>query len=60
MDIGFAINTHDKDGDIIDECIMIYFNDFVLIRIEGMEELEQVIKKLQNIKTEIIENNLTT
>lgn len=56
MNIGFSIDMHDKDGDKFDDCLLLHFNDTLLLRLTNVEELDEVIKKLQNIKKEIIEN----
>ena len=58
MEIGFSIDMHDKDGDKFDDCLLLHFNDTFLLRLANVKELDEVIKKLQNIKTEVIENYL--
>ncbi len=56
MDIGFSINQHDKDGDKFDDCLLLHFNDTFLLRLADVKELEEVIKQLQTIKNEVVEN----
>ena len=56
MNIGFSINQYDKDGDKYDDCLMLHFNDTFLLRLADVKELEEVIKQLQNIKNEVVEN----
>ena len=56
MDIGFSIDMHDKDGDKFDDCLLLHFNDTFLLRLADVKELDEVIKKLQDIKTEVVEN----
>lgn len=56
MDIGFSIDMHDKDGDKFDDCLLLHFNDTFLLRLADVKELDEVIKKLQDIKKEVVEN----
>lgn len=56
MNIGFSIDMHDKDGDKFDDCLLLHFNDTFLLRLADVKELDEVIKKLQDIKTEVVEN----
>lgn len=56
MKIGFSIDMHDKDGDKFDDCLLLHFNDTFLLRLADVKELDEVIKKLQEIKTEVVEN----
>ena len=56
MNIGFSIDMHDKDGDKFNDCLLLHFNDTFLLRLADVKELDEVIKKLQDIKTEVVEN----
>jgi len=56
MDIGFSIDMHDKEGDKFDDCLLIHFNDTFLLRLAGANELDEVIRKLHDIRKEIVEN----
>jgi hypothetical protein len=56
MDIGFTVNLHDKDGDVFDKCLLLHFNDTFILKISNLKELDNIIKQLQDIKTEVKEN----
>ena len=56
MNIGFSVDMHDKDGDKFNDCLLLHFNDTFLLRLADVKELDEVIKKLQDIKTEVVEN----
>jgi hypothetical protein len=56
VDVGFSVDMHDKDGDVVDSCLMIHFNDTFLLRLSDLNEMDILIKKLQNIRQEISEN----
>jgi hypothetical protein len=56
MDVTFSVNMHDKDGDVFDKCILLHFNDTFILKISDLKELDNTIKQLQDIKTEITEN----
>ena len=56
MKIGFSIDMHDKDGDKFDDCLLLHLNNTFLLRLSDVKELDEVIKKLQNIRTEIFDN----
>jgi hypothetical protein len=56
MNIGFSIDQHDKDGDKFDDCLLLHFNDTFLLRLSDVKELDEVIKELQDIRTELVDN----
>lgn len=56
MEIGFSINMHDKDGDKFDDCLLLHINDTFLLRVADVKELNEIIKKLQDIRTEVVDN----
>jgi hypothetical protein len=53
MDISFSTNIYDKDGDCIETCLLVYFDNKVILKLQDLSELKNVIKKLEEIKTEI-------
>lgn len=55
MKVTFTRFLHDRDGDIYDEGIWLYFNSTTGIRINDELELLNLIENLQNIKKEISE-----
>ena len=56
MNIEFSIDQYDKDGDKFDDCLLLHFNDTFLLRLADVKELDEVIKKLQDIRTEVVDN----
>jgi hypothetical protein len=56
MDITFSINQYDYEGDIFDKCILLHFDNFI-IRLNDLDELDQMIEQLINIKYEIEESH---
>jgi hypothetical protein len=49
----FSINQYDKDGDAIDECILLHIGDDVILRLNGKEELDSLIEQLKNCQRQI-------
>lgn len=56
MTLTFSINQYDQDGDKFDDCILIYFNNNVILRFKSIEEYEEFVKKANNLIPEIKEN----
>ena len=56
MKIGFSVDLHDKDGDVFDNCIILHLGDMTMIRINNVDELEQIIIDLGDIRTELVDN----
>ena len=56
MDIGFSINLHDRDGRTYEEGFFLHIEPNTIIKIKDIKELNQFIKQLNKIKTEITEN----
>ncbi len=56
MDIKFSVNTYDSDGDITDNGILLHINDTFSLRVSCIEELDDMIVDLLNIKQEIVDN----
>ena len=56
IEIGFSKNMYDKDGDIMDDCILLYFNDTFILRVADLDDLDSVITQLQFIRNEIATN----
>jgi|LakMenEpi03Aug12_release.lakeMendotaPanAssembly.Ray.scaffolds.fasta_scaffold00478_64 hypothetical protein len=54
-EILFSVNEYDKDGDLINKSILLDFNKFI-IRLDDLEDLEDLINQLVDIKKEIQEN----
>lgn len=55
-DISFSVNTYDHDGDLIDNCILLHLSNNTILRVENIDELENMIEQLYNIKVEIEQN----
>lgn len=55
-DISFSVNTYDHDGDLIDNCILLHLSNNTILRVENLDELENMIEQLYNIKVEIEQN----
>jgi hypothetical protein len=56
MDVGFTINLHDSSGHVWDKCLLLHFDESLILRLKGVDDLDDVIKQLKKIKKEIIEN----
>jgi hypothetical protein len=56
MKLTFSVNRFDNEGDVIDNCILLHINETTILKLVNMEELNNVIKQLENIKNEITEN----
>ena len=54
MEVEFSINLYDKDGDQYDECVNLHFGRNLILRLENVDELEQVVEELNKIKKEIL------
>ena len=57
MDVTFSINEYDFEGDISEKGIYLHFGQVRIKVAETMEEYEDLLINLYNIKTEILENN---
>ena len=58
IDIGFSIDMHDNEGDVVDSCILLHINDTFILKLNNMSELDNTIKQLQDIRKEISNNFL--
>jgi hypothetical protein len=56
--VEFSVNLHDRDGDVIDSCILLHINDTIILKLNNLNELDGLINGLQNVKKEILENLL--
>lgn len=56
MELGFTINSYDKDGDIWEEGIYIHFGETRIMVAKSFEEYEKFINNLTLMKQEIKEN----
>ena len=54
--VGFTKNQYDKDGDMWSECILLYFGDDLILKIENIDELDHIISELKKVSKEIKEN----
>lgn len=55
QNVSFAINQYDSDGDIADECILLYL-DATILKLSGVKQLDVFIENLQLISKEIKEH----
>lgn len=53
MNIAFSINHYDKDGDKIDDCIHLHFDELFILRVSDLDDIQQMIKQLEKIREEI-------
>lgn len=51
----FSINQYDRDGDITQECVSIHLDDSFTVHFKNLDELNELILNLQNIRNEIKE-----
>lgn len=56
MNIKFTINLHDASGHAWDKCLLLHFDNSLILRLNGVDDLTDVIKQLKQIKKEIKEN----
>lgn len=54
-DATFSVNQYDKDGDLVDDCIMVYVGTAIL-RFTTVKQLDVFVEQLQKISSEIKEN----
>ena len=57
VSVAFSINLYDKDGDKFDDCLLLYIDDNLLLRLSDLKDLDNLIKQLQSIRNEVAENN---
>lgn len=58
-DITFSVNQYDKDGEVIDEGIFLYFGDTSIKVASNFEEFKTILWQMQKIVNEIEENEQT-
>lgn len=56
MDVAFSVNLHDKDGDVFSECLLLHFDERLILKLDGVQDLKKLIKKLKKIEKEVVEN----
>ena len=56
MNICFSINEYDFEGDIIEKGIFLHFENTRIKVANTMEEYEDFLINVYNIKTELLEN----
>jgi hypothetical protein len=55
MKVTFSVDLHDSDGDVYDECILLYIGDCTIIKLKK-EGLNDFINSLKIIQKELKEN----
>lgn len=55
MKVSFLVNSYDADGDLIEKEIILRIGNFSM-HLDSIESLNGLIKNLENIKKEILEN----
>jgi hypothetical protein len=55
MEVSFTLNLHDDEGDVYDNCLLLHFDKKTILKLDNIEELEDIIAVLQDIKTELNE-----
>jgi hypothetical protein len=56
VEILFSINYYDADGDIVDKGIFIYFGNRFILKVDYLEDLEEIIYGLNKCQKEISES----
>lgn len=58
MEISFGVNIYDKDGDIVERGVYIFFGENAVIKFEDYDEFESFVKRFSSEHTlnEIKEN----
>jgi len=56
MDVGFSVNLHDKSGDAWSKCLLLHFDENLILKLNGIKDLKDLIKQLKKIEKEAIEN----
>ncbi|RNB59477.1 hypothetical protein EDM57_04870 [Brevibacillus gelatini] len=51
-DATFSVNQYDKDGDVVDECVLVHIGTTIL-RFSTVSQLDVFIERLQTISSEI-------
>lgn len=56
MEVGFSVNLHDKDGDVWSKCLLLHFDETIILKLNGVKDLKDLIKQLKKIEKEVVEN----
>ena len=54
-EIGFSINQHDYEGDVVDDCILLHIDNNTIIRFDSSDSLERFSDDIKNMLKEIRE-----
>ena len=54
-DATFSVNHYDKDGDLVDDCIMVHIGRTIL-QFSTVTELDGFIKRLEKLSKEVKQN----
>lgn len=46
MTASYSINRYDRDGDLVEECIVIHVGDYAMIQFKDIADLESFSKDL--------------
>lgn len=57
MRIGYRENIYDKDGDINEEGLFIYFGDVTILKLKDELELREIIQELNQVLAEMKEQS---
>jgi hypothetical protein len=53
MKVGFSIDMYDRDGERISECIMIHYEDKIMLKLDDEADLINLINYLESVADEI-------
>jgi hypothetical protein len=56
VELGFSVDLHDHEGDIFEECILIYIEDRTIIKFSSYAEVVDFSSRLNNVLPELKEN----
>lgn len=56
MDVGFSLNLHDKDGDLWSKCLLLHFDETLILKLNDVKDLQDLIKQLKKIEKELVKN----
>jgi hypothetical protein len=59
MNYSFATNLYDKDGDIYEDCILVFASENTILKFKNVSDLEQFANSILHSIPEIKENLLT-
>lgn len=56
MNITYSVDLHDKSGDKFEDCILLYLDETVIIKIATVGEIASMAQQLHSIALEINRN----